>query len=133
MAPLRRSAIGAVVIGGALGTAVRDALTRAFTVTPGDFPTTILVVNLVGALALGLAHTALLPERDHLRPLLAVGFLGSFTTFGSVMVAVVDLDRLGDRTIAWTYLAVTVAGGLAAAWVGLRAGAALVAARARRP
>ena len=126
MTSLRSSTIGAVAAGGALGTGARDALARAFTVTPGHFPVTILVVNLLGALALGLAHSALLPGRDRLRPFVAVGFLGSFTTFGSVMVAAVDLGRLGSGATGWTYLAATIGGGLAAAWTGLRGGAALV-------
>lgn len=114
-----------VAAGGALGSMARDLITQHLHAPAGEFPTSTLIVNLAGALALGLAHTALFPQHPSLRPLVAIGFLGSFTTFSGFTVAVVDTARLDHTTTAVVYAVATVAGGLAAAWTGLRVGTQL--------
>lgn len=98
----------AVFVGGCLGGLARDLLA-------GDRPTTLLV-NLAGCLLLG-ALVVTVPSSW--RPLLATGFCGAFTTFGSVMVSALDG---GDRGAGLGYVGVTLLGGIAAAAVGLALG-----------
>lgn len=58
----------------------------------------------------------------HVRPFLAVGILGSFTTFSTWMVDVSDLAVAGRWLTASLYLTGSLAGGLAASGGGLLAG-----------
>lgn len=114
---------GIALLGGAgavarllLGSAVSRRLGRGL-------PYGTLAVNCAGAALLGLV-TGLLSAGDALL-LAGVGFLGSFTTFSTWMH---ESDRLGaeGRTrAALVYLAGSLLLGLALAWLGREAGAAL--------
>ncbi|MEW6058778.1 MAG: CrcB family protein [Actinomycetota bacterium] len=82
-------------------------------------------INVAGSFALGL----LLPFADGLSPevrtALAVGFLGSFTTFSTFSVdGFLFLDS-GRAGLAAVYLAGSVAAGVAAAFAGYELGRAL--------
>jgi CrcB protein len=78
----------------------------------GGFPAGILVVNLTGSFALGLV-VGLGAHGDALR-LAGIGLLGGYTTYSAWMV---DSDRLPAR-LAAANLAVSLAGGLLAVWLG---------------
>ena len=79
-----------------------------------DFPIGTMVVNVVGAFALGLV-TGLGGLESGL--LLAVaGFLGGFTTFSTWMIETVRLGLRSSRAV-WN-LALSVLGGVAAAAIG---------------
>lgn len=108
------SRVGAVALGGAIGTLARAGV--AVVVDVGSWPLRTLLVNLVGAFLLGL----MLPWIGHDRPWavgLRVGVLGSFTTFSAL---VVDAVELRDRpSVALGYLAVSLVGGLVLAGMGL--------------
>ena len=116
----------AVVIGGFVGSAA-----RAFAVVVGpseqDFPVTILFVNLAGAAILGyyLARRQRAVTRRWSLQLIAIGMLGSFTTFSVFSFEVFRMIDLGDVAIAVVYVAVSTVGGLAAALVGKGLGRAL--------
>ncbi|HLM16715.1 MAG TPA: fluoride efflux transporter CrcB, partial [Acidimicrobiia bacterium] len=82
-----------------------------------------LVVNLTGALLLGfLAGLALSP---HLAMLAGTGFVGSYTTFSTWMLETQRLSEERQVVSAFANIAVSVALGLAAAWLGQTLGAAL--------
>jgi CrcB protein len=114
------AAVVAVAIGGALGAPARYLLGRSLSAADG-VPLATLAVNLSGAFALGLLLVALdewLPTTRYLRQFVGTGILGAYTTYSTFAVESEQLlkhDRVG---IAAAYVATTVIGGLAAAWVG---------------
>jgi len=113
-----------VMLLGGLGAVARFSLDRAVSRRVArPFPVGTLVVNLTGALLLGfLAGLALSP---HLALLAGTGFVGSYTTFSTWML---ETQRLGEErqiVSAFANIVVSVALGLAAAWLGQTLGAAL--------
>ena len=88
-------------------------------------PWATLTVNLVGCLAIGVLLAVLLdrfPAHPWLRPLLATGVLGGFTTFSAFAVDAVQLVDAGRWPVAVGYVLVSVVGGLAAVVLGLLLG-----------
>jgi fluoride exporter len=113
----------AVLVGGAVGTAVRLGIDTAIPHGDAEFPVSTLVVNTVGAFALGLlVGRVWLAAPGWLRAGLGAGLLGSFTTFSALAVSLVSLTAAGFGMLALAYLAATLALGLAAAALGLRLG-----------
>ena len=111
--------IVAVFVGGVVGTGLRVAIDLAV-----PHLGAILAINLVGSFALGFLVARLWPAASAwLKAALGPGLLGSFTTFSAVTVGVMELYLRGEWMPALAYLAVTLLGGLAVAWLGLRAGA----------
>ncbi|MDR7280012.1 fluoride efflux transporter FluC [Catenuloplanes atrovinosus] len=113
-----RPVIAVVAAGGALGAVARYALTAAW---PAIWTT--VAVNVIGCLAIGvlLARIADRPGVSPLlRPFLATGVLGGFTTFSAFTVQTLDL---ADRPpAAAAYVLATVGGSVGAAWLGARLG-----------
>jgi fluoride exporter len=121
--PARRlhpEALVAVATGGALGTLARYEVGRALTTRPGGWPLAILTVNLTGAFLLGAVLVVVRSPR--LRPLLATGFLGAYTTMSTLAVDTDLLVRDGRALTAFAYLAVSLVGGVLAARGGIAAG-----------
>ncbi len=122
------AAIGLVVLGGTLGTAARQLAVNLWPVA-GAFPWPILVINLLGALGLGVLAQALVrrgPDvggRRHLRLLLGTGFAGGFTTYSAFAVAVAALVQDGQAGVGLAYALATVLGGALATFAGIRLGA----------
>ena len=79
-------------------------------------------IDILGALALGvlvvLADEVLPPSR-YLRPFLAVGVLGGYTTFSTYMLETRALAADGHAATAATYLFGSLLGGLLAVRLGL--------------
>jgi CrcB protein len=122
-----RSELGAIFLGGALGTLARAGLGEALPAGGPGWPWATFLVNVAGAALLGYWFTAL-PHTSYRRPLLTTGFCGALTTFSTVQVELlemVDADRLG---MAVLYISASVVGGLIGAQAGTaiarRAGAA---------
>lgn len=112
-----------MIAGGAVGTGLRLTIDLLLPHADDALPISTLVANVVGAFALGLLVGRLWPTAPvWLRAGLGAGLLGSFTTFSAVAVAVVALSSAGEWMLAATYLAATLALGLAAAALGLRLG-----------
>lgn len=107
----------AVAAGGAAGCVARYGLT---TVVPTPLGSTLLV-NLVGAFALGLLLEGLARGGD--RPLLRLGagtgFLGAFTTYSTFAVEIDLLARDGAAVLAVGYAAVSLVGGVLAVFAGV--------------
>lgn len=116
----------AIAAGGAIGGAARYLLSQA---TPDTlFPWSTFVENVVGCFLLGALMIYLLdvwPPTRYLRPFLAVGVLGGFTTFSAYTSETRELVQDGQVPIALTYLFTSVAVGLAAVWSGIRLARAL--------
>ena len=111
-----------IALGGAFGAVARFALSSAVQArTPSGFPAGTLAVNVVGCLALGLL-LAWIEGRDdmsaELRALLAVGVLGSFTTFSTFGAETLDLARAGRADLAALNVGLNVAVGIAAVIAG---------------
>jgi fluoride exporter len=115
--------VAAAVLGG-IGALGRFHLDR-FVELPilGEFPAGTLAVNLLGSFCLGLL-TGLSVTGDALL-LEGTAVLGSFTTFSTVMLETERLGEEGDRRLALANVALSFAGGLAAAISGWTLGAAL--------
>jgi fluoride exporter len=90
---------------------------------PGRFPLGILVVNGLGAFALGVLHGAGVTGDGLL--LAGTALLGSFTTFSTWMVQSERLAAEGDGALALLNLAGSLAVGLVAVVLGWVLGAAL--------
>lgn len=107
-----------MAVGGALGALARHGLAVALPAAPGTLPVATLLTNVTGCLALGLLVGAR-PDAPWLRPFLATGVLGGFTTFSAFAL---ETDRLlvTAPATALAYVALSTAGGLALAAAGLR-------------
>ena len=87
------------------------------------FPYGTLVVNVVGCfllgvvMYLGLTTTSVMSETT--RTVLAIGFLGSFTTFSTFGYETFRYLEDGARWLAFVNVAANVLLGLAAVWAGL--------------
>jgi CrcB protein len=115
----------AVLLGGALGTALRLGIDALLPHTDDAFPFSTLLINTVGAFALGaLVARVWQIAPDWLRAGLGVGLLGSFTTFSAVAVSLLSMTSAGEWMPAALYLVATLLLGFGAAWLGLRAGRA---------
>jgi fluoride exporter len=117
--------VAAVAAGGAIGGSLRHGLGLAYPVLPGAFPWVTLSENLLGAFGLGLLLTLLLTRwqgAGTLRPFLATGVLGSFTTFSTLSLEVVQLAAGGQPGLALVYSAASLVLGLAAALAGVKLG-----------
>ena len=113
----------AVFLGGLAGTTLR--LLIDLLVPHGDdgFPVSTLLINVVGAFALGLLTARLWPRASaSLRALLGPGLLGSFTTYSAFAVSLVALADAAEWLLAAVYLVATIGLGLGAAWAGLHLG-----------
>jgi CrcB protein len=116
-------AIGVALVGG-LGAVLRVVVTTAVSAREGHrLPWGTLVVNLSGAFVLGLLAGAGVSGTAF--DLAGTGLLGGYTTFSTWMA---ETDRLaveGHRDRAATYVALSLAAGLAAAALGHALGAAV--------
>lgn len=126
MAPL------VVGMGGALGAVARYWATEWVRTWAGDaFPWGTLAVNVVGSFALGVLMVLLqsMAPSAQARQFLAIGFLGSFTTFSTFSHEVVELTRTGELVRAGGYAAGSVIVGMAAVVLGAYLAGVLVQAR----
>jgi CrcB protein len=114
----------AVFVGGILGTAARLLLDGAIPHGDTDFPTSTLLINVLGSAVLGFLVARAWPTAaPWVRAGVGTGILGSFTTFSAVVVALVTLTDGGRMLVAALYLALSLVLGFAAAAAGLRIGA----------
>ena len=116
---------GLVMLGGAGGALARYALELIALRLGFSSQIGILAVNVSGSFALGLLLSFWLAKTSYppgLQLLLAVGFLGSFTTFSTLMWESFRLAQNDSVLMALLNLSGSVAAGLAAVALGFLAG-----------
>jgi CrcB protein len=117
-----------VAIGGALGSVARYGVARLWPMAPGGFPVPTLTVNLLGSFAIGLFYIWITARgesgSDTLRLFWMTGVLGGFTTYSAFAL---ESSLLGFSPTGALYMAATVVGCLAAAWLGRAIGLLLLA------
>lgn len=114
-----------VILGGMLGTAVRLAV-GLLVPDAGGFPLATFIVNIVGALLIGvlaarLPTDGLRGRGQDLRVLFGTGILGGFTTYSAFTVGAVELWT-DAPVLAAAYALASLVLGVAAAALGLRLG-----------
>ena len=113
----------AVLVGGAIGSALRLGIDTAIPHADNEFPLSTLVINTVGAFVLGvLVARVWSAAPSWLRAGLGVGLLGTFTTFSAVAVSLVALADADEWMSALGFLALTLVLGLGGAALGLGLG-----------
>ena len=113
--------LAAIFAGGMLGALPRVALAQASPHVVGAWPWPTFAVNLIGAFVLGWA-VARLPAAGYGRPFVGIGVCGALTTFSTLQLELLRMIDAGSWTRALAYAVASVAAGLAAARLGLRAG-----------
>ncbi len=108
-----------VAAGGALGALARLGVSLAL--YRPTFPWATLAINLAGSFLLGALLLGLPSASVGVRQLLAVGFLGAFTTLSTYSVETLTLWRGGHPGLAGLNVAANGLGGPVAALVGWRA------------
>lgn len=110
----------AVIVGALVGASLRLGIDALLPHDDAEFPWSTLLINVVGAFALGALVARVWPTApDWLRAGLGAGLLGTFTTFSALAVSFVALADACEWALAVVYLVVTVVAGLAAAWAGI--------------
>jgi fluoride exporter len=112
-----------VALGAAVGAPLRYLTDQALRRRAGSFPLGTFVVNIAGSLLLGFLIG--LPVPHAAGALLGTGFCGALTTYSTFSLEALTLFRRGERFRSLAYVVTSLALGLAAAWLGHQAGAAL--------
>ena len=115
--------LAAIAVGGGIGSVARYLLSAAFPAGHG-FPWAIFAVYVSGCFCLWLLMVYLLevwPPRRFLRPFLAVGLLGGYTTYSTYAGGVMRLLTGHALALADAYALSSIVAALAAVWCGTRA------------
>src|SRR3954453_9183409 len=112
-----RRELGAVFVGGFLGTVARAEVAEALPFHPGRWPWATFAVNIAGALLLGYATTRLqeqLPLSAYRRPFLGTGICGGLTTFSTMQLELLRMLAGGCAILAGLSASVSLGGALLA-------------------
>ena len=126
--------LAAIAAGGMLGATARFKLAEALPTDPGQFPWATFWTNVSGSFVLGFVLVVVLerfPPTRLVRPVLATGILGAFTTMSTYQVETALLIKDGHPATAVLYGLGSLAAGLGLAYSGMTA-ARLTSARRHR-
>ena len=118
----RPSVLVAVAVGAALGAPARYGIAQIIHVAPGTFPWSTFVTNVTGSFVLGMSMALILerfPPSRYLRPFVATGFLGAYTTYSTFAVETDLLVKQGHAAVGVAYAAASLVAGFAAVWAGI--------------
>lgn len=118
----RPDVLAAIAAGGMLGATARYAIGQALPSTPGHFPWATLWINLSGSFVLGFCLVVLLerlPPTRLIRPFLATGVIGAYTTMSTFLVDATVLFQHGHVLTALAYVGATLGAGLVLAYAGV--------------
>jgi CrcB protein len=105
--------------GGFLGAVSRYLVNEAvIKYIPTNFPTGILIVNILGCLVIGLVLGNSMITKDNLYYFFAVGFLGSFTTMSAFSYQSIELFNT-NILIACSYIIATILLTILATYIGI--------------
>ena len=106
-------------LGGFLGAVSRYLVNEAvIKYIPTNFPTGILIVNILGCLVIGLVLGNSMISKDNLYYFFAVGFLGSFTTMSAFSYQAIQLFNT-NILIACSYIILTLMLTILATYIGI--------------
>jgi CrcB protein len=116
-------AIGAVAVGGAIGSLARHGVNVVFAhMFSRPVPYATAAVNLLGSVVIGVLAGLLASGRLTMTPIMRtfvfVGLLGGFTTFSSFMLDTLTLTHSGARALAMSNVAGQTVLGLLAVYAG---------------
>ena len=121
----RPDVLVAIAAGGVGGALARYGVARLVPVHPHAFPWATFCTNVSGSFLLGFLLVLLVeryPPTLYLRPFVATGFIGAYTTFSTFVVEADVLVKDGHAGLALVYVAASVGAGLLAVWVGMTIG-----------
>jgi CrcB protein len=115
--------LGAIALGGALGSLARHGVNVVFAQAFGrSVPYATASVNLAGAAAIGVLAGLIASEKlamsADVRAFVFVGLLGGFTTFSSFMLDTLTLIQTGGGALAISNLAGQTVAGIFAVYFG---------------
>jgi CrcB protein len=122
--------LAAIALGGALGAPARYGIAQLVHVAKDSFPWATFLTNITGSFVLGLILVLVLerfPPTRYLRPFVATGFLGAYTTYSTFAVETDLLIKDGHAALGLVYSAASLAAGFLAVLTGI------LAARTLRP
>lgn len=114
--------LAVVAVGGVLGSLARAAIgALALMIWPGEGAIATLIVNVIGALAIGMVGSRASASSASwwIRPFVITGVLGGFTTFSAYALETAGLLDT-DPLVAAGYLVGTVVVGVVGVRVGMR-------------
>lgn len=117
--------LAAISVGGMLGASARYGVARWIPTAAHGFPWATFWTNLFGSFLLGFLLVLLLerfPAGTLLRPFLATGILGAFTTMSTYAVETSLLIKDGNARTGIIYGLGSVGAGLLLAYLGILAG-----------
>ncbi|TGN65316.1 CrcB family protein [Nocardioides eburneiflavus] len=127
--PLHADVLAVISAGGSLGSLGRWGVGELLPWSGTTFPWATFVVNVSGALALGVLMVFVLevwrPHR-YVRPFVGIGVLGGWTTFSTYALEARDLLAAGRPATAFAYVGGSLVAGLVAVWLGILAARLLV-------
>ncbi|MBL6841301.1 MAG: fluoride efflux transporter CrcB [Pelagibacterales bacterium] len=111
-----------IFFGGGAGSVTRYLLINYFNkVIPSTVPYGVMLVNLFGALIIGIIYyliTTKLLLNEQLKIFLTIGFLGGFTTFSTFNLDFFKLIESGNLSLAIIYAIATLIGTITLFYMG---------------
>lgn len=116
--------LAVIALGGMIGATARFEVGQVLPTTHGGFPWATFWINLSGSFLLAFGLVVLLerfPPTRRLRPFLATGILGAFTTMSTYLVETAVLIKDGHRATGVLYGVGSIVAGLLLAYIGMAA------------
>ncbi len=117
--------VSLVVVGGTVGTALRDRLETLFAAPAGGFPWVTFCINVSGAFLLGVLLEVLAAvvgegrRRRGLQVAFGTGLLGGYTTYSTFVLEALAVAAQGDLALAVAYVVGSVLVGFGAAYAAM--------------